>query len=162
RGGDRDIDPHPLALDDDVSGQAPQSQPLAEHPRQPDGDEDQSDGDQQLGHRRYLTLAGDGRKNTGNGTAPDRSGRPRGLAQRRAPIFPDLSALIRGFLPISRLHPPGPRLAGGVSRIAISSGGRWIMWKGLRMLRWGTTIAVCVGSLSLAAAQAQQLDRREG
>jgi hypothetical protein len=33
------------------------------------------------------------------------------------------------------------------------------MSNGLRMLRWGTTIAVCVGSL--AAAQAQQLEKRE-
>lgn len=33
------------------------------------------------------------------------------------------------------------------------------MSKGLRMLRWSTTIAVCVGSI--AAAQAQQLERRE-
>jgi Golgi apparatus protein 1 len=33
------------------------------------------------------------------------------------------------------------------------------MSKGLRMLRWGTTIAVCAGSL--AAAQAQQVERRE-
>ncbi len=35
------------------------------------------------------------------------------------------------------------------------------MSKGLRMLRWGTTIAVCVGSLSLAGAQAQQMERRD-
>ena len=35
------------------------------------------------------------------------------------------------------------------------------MSNGLRMLRWGTTIAVCVGSLSLAGAQAQQYERRD-
>ena len=35
------------------------------------------------------------------------------------------------------------------------------MSNGLRMLRWSATIAVCVGSLSLAGAQAQQYERKD-
>ena len=53
---DRNVDPRPLALDQDVARKAAEAQALAEQPDEADADQDETGDDQQLGHGRTSRL----------------------------------------------------------------------------------------------------------